>query len=559
MHRGGRCGMSFTVAGLAIGHDCGCALVRDGQPVVAISEERLDRHRHSGLWASSLTYCLEHAGIRIGDVDLFVFSSGGPPLPAGFDGGLSSLGVDKSRVTTVDHHLSHAFGAFCLSGFEDSAVLVLDAVGNCEDTESSYVASRDGVVRISERDPARPRYKGIGSTYEAFTNFLGFNDEESGKTMALAAYGDPGRFGVPLFDFAPDGGVMGRLTQTHHWGVLEFARSNGLAFGELFDAGESQESRDVAAYVQHETEEALLKLIDDLLKRTGASRLCLSGGVALNCVANDRIRREYPGLDLFVLPPASDTGQPLGNALYGHWRGSGEMPTAHRGSSSFGRQYDEGSIRRALAKFADTLTYGRLYRYEYEYYKDSDPARTAAQLLAEGAVIGWFQGGSELGPRALGHRSILADPRDSRVRTYVNSAIKHREWFRPFAPSILAEESHRFTGDAVNRSFMLESPSILESARTDIAGALHVDGTARIQCVMPEQRPFHRLISAFADRTGVPAVLNTSFNVREPIVETPGQALGTFLSSELDYLVIEDFVVSKKGQPKKNRGNGDGA
>lgn len=550
--------MSYTVAGLAIGHDCGCALVRDGRPVVAISEERLDRHRHSGLWAASLTYCLQSAGIELRDVDLFVFSSGGPDLPVGFDGGLASLGVDRSRIVTVDHHLSHAFGAFCLSGFEDAAVLVLDAVGNSEDTESAYTASRHGVDRISGRDPARPRYKGVGSTYEAFTNFLGFNDEESGKTMALAAYGDPERFDVPLFDFA-DGRVMGRLDQTHHWGVMEFARRGGLAFGEPFDAGRSQHSRDVAAYVQRETERALLELIGDLLGRTGARRLCLSGGVALNCVANERVRRAFPQVDLFVPPPASDTGQPLGNALYGHWYGSGEMPSVHTVSASFGREYGDRSIRRALARFPDTLTYGRLYRHQFAYSTESDPARAAAQLLADGAVIGWFQGGSELGPRALGHRSILADPRDAGMRTHVNSAVKHREWFRPFAPSILAEESHRYTGDDVSRPFMLESPVILESARADIAGAIHVDGTARVQCVMPEQRRFHRLISEFAERTGVPALLNTSFNVREPIVETPGQALGTFLSSELDYLVMENFVVSKKGRPTRGRGGGDGA
>ncbi|MFD8810763.1 carbamoyltransferase [Streptomyces sp. NPDC059627] len=549
--------MSYIVAGLAIGHDCGCALICDGRPVVAISEERLDRHRHSGLWTSSLIYCLQYAGIQLQDVDLFVFSSGGPDLPADYDGGLSSLGVEKRRVVTVDHHLSHAFGAFCLSEFEDAAVLVLDAVGNSEDTESAYTASRYGVDRISERDPTRPRYKGVGSTYEAFTNFLGFNDEESGKTMALAAYGDPKRFDIPLFDFA-GGRIMGQLNQTHHWGVLEFARKNGLKFGDPFDAGQSQYSRDVAAYVQQETERALLELIGDLLRRTGASRLCISGGVALNCVANERIRRAYPQVELFVPPPASDTGQPLGNAFYGHWYGSGEMPTGHRVSSSFGREYGEQSIRHALAKFPDTLTYGRLYRHQFEYFTDSDPARTAAQLLADGAVIGWFQGGSELGPRALGHRSILADPRDVRMRTYVNSAIKHREWFRPFAPSILAERSHCYTGDDVNRLFMLESPKILESARADIASAIHVDGTARVQCVMPEQQQFHRLISEFAKRTGVPALLNTSFNVREPIVETPGQALGTFLSSDLDYLVMENFVVSKKERPKRNWGGLDG-
>ncbi|AUI60411.1 carbamoyltransferase C-terminal domain-containing protein [Amycolatopsis sp. BJA-103] len=536
--------MTLIVVGLSVGHDCGAALMVDGNVVVAISEERIDRHRHSSGWTASLRYCLKYAGFRVDDVDQFVFSSGGACLPDGFHGGLATFGVPPERVVTVDHHLSHAIGAYCLSGYAESAVLVLDAVGNNEDTESFYFASRSGIVRLNPVAPTRPRYKGIGSTYEAFTNFLGFNDEESGKTMALAAYGDRERFRAPLFDLT-GGGVKSRLEQTHQWGVAEFASRSGLDFGDLYPSDRTVASRDIAAFVQRQTEMALVHLVGEVIDRTKASALCLSGGVALNCVANSRVRAAYPDLRLFILPPASDSGQPLGNALYGHWKLTGEFPVVGTLASAFGREYDDDDTLAALRKDSLTLSYGRLYRYRHRYYKDTDPAAVAAQLLADGNVVGWFQGGSELGPRALGQRSILADPRNPNIRDVLNAKVKKREWFRPFSPSILVESAYQFVGDSVSRPFMVESPGIEANRRVEIPGAVHVDGSARVQTVHRSQGRFHDLIEKFAELTGVPAVVNTSFNVKEPIVETPGNALGTYLASEIDYLILGDYVVAK--------------
>ena len=533
------------VVGLNVGHDGGCALVSDGQVKVAIAEERLSRHKYCPGWWASLQYCLNAAKTAIDDIDLFVISSGGgPALPSGFHGGLLAFGVDPRRVTTADHHLSHAIGSFSMSGFEEAAVLVCDAIGNESATETHYVASRNSIVKEGKNDAARGAWKGIGLTYEAFTNLLGFSDHESGKTMALAAYGDADFISHPLFALS-ERTVASGLEDTHQWGAAEFLRKCGIAVDGVLTDHRSQLAQNVAAYVQRHTETALLHLVTEVLGDTGQRNLCLSGGVALNCVANTRLREAFPKVNVFFPPPASDTGQALGNALYGHWRLTGELLDMRDRGCFLGRYYEDDEILSTLERLPGATACGQLARWRFEYHRESDVAAVAASLLAEDRIIGWFQGGSEIGPRALGHRSILVDPRRRETREKVNERIKHREWFRPFAPSILREEVARFLGYEIDLPFMLESPNIVTAAQREVAAAMHVDGSARVQTVGSSNPLFQRLLVKFFGITGVPAVLNTSFNDREPIVETPGDALSCFLSSNLDHLILGDYVVSK--------------
>jgi carbamoyltransferase len=536
----------LTVVGLNIGHDGGCAILKGDRVRIAISEERLNRSKYSPGWLSSLLYCLASTGTKLDEIDLFVFSAGGLQPPQGYTAGLSWIGAQSDRFISVDHHLSHAIGSFCLSPFDKALVVVLDALGNDNATESYYIGDFSRIERIGGNAPSRLRAKGIGATYEAFTNFLGFTDQESGKTMALASYGDAFAFRTPLFEVYNDQ-VASELENTHQWGVIEFAKKFGLPFGEYFPNHASEAAWNVAAYVQRQTEDAVLQLLRNLMSATGINNLCLSGGVALNCSINTRIWQELGPSGLFVLPPASDTGQALGNALYGYYYLTGELPRHALCTASFGRHYTNEEIELSLKRDPWTTPFGRLLEYRFAYQRESNITHTVADLLTQGKTVGWLEGGSELGPRALGNRSILADPRSPHIRDILNATIKHREWFRPFAPSILLEEYPSWFHLDHPSPFMLEAPLVRKEHALKIPAVLHRDQTARLQTVEKTvDTLFYDLITEFWKITGVPMVLNTSFNDREPIVETPGHALFTYLTSELDYLVMGEYLVEKR-------------
>ncbi|MFE0530386.1 carbamoyltransferase family protein [Micromonospora sp. SD19] len=530
------------VVGINFGHDGGAALLTPTR-MVAIGEERLNRSRYSPGWQASLLYCLRAAGMRLSDVDLVVASNYGQQITVA-ETGLSHLGVPDDRVRVVDHHLSHAYTAFCLSEFTHATVIVTDGGGNNTDTETYYAGTPDGLVRLGGNDPERPRAGAIGATYEAFTEYLGWNFQEAGKTMALASFGDPTTFANVLFD-VQDGRVTGRLDQTHARGVVAYARRHGLDFGPLGSLGADQRGIEAAAFLQAEVERALCALVLQNVAEVGYDNVCLAGGVALNCVANDRIRR-LPGVaDLFVPPAASDRGQALGNALYGMQQLTGEMPRPVFRSDSLGRAYSTAEIELTLQRDPRSGLVERRFA-PFSYRRESDIAACAAQLIADGKLIGWFTGGSELGPRALGYRSMLADPRTVESRDALNNRIKHREPFRPFAPAVLVDRATDWFELDGPSPFMLLAPVVRPERRDAIPGVVHVDGTARVQTVDPAVAPqFGALIEHFEKITGVPVVLNTSFNDREPIVETPADALATFQDSDLDALCLGDYLVEK--------------
>ncbi|MCD0451476.1 hypothetical protein LO762_20070 [Actinocorallia sp. API 0066] len=532
-----------AVVGINLGHDGGAALVTsDG--VVAIGEERLNRARYSPGWESALLYCLRAAGLTLDGIDLVAVSGLGHTLPDPERVGLHHLA--PVPVLAVDHHLAHAYTAYCLGPAEEATVLVVDGAANGGDTETYYAATPDGIHRLGGNPPHRPRAAGIGATYEAFTNWLGWHEQEAGKTMALAAYGDPHAYPEPLFEVAGSA-VRGRLTATHGRGVAELSLATGWDFGPFGSRGGDPRGIDAAAYLQAQTEAALCSLVLGVVAETGLPDLCFAGGVALNCVAADRVRR-LPGVaSYFAPPPASDRGQALGCALWAWHRLTGELPRRPLAADSFGRSYRDAEIEAALRRDPRSGLVERRHA-PFVWRRESSIAVTAAQLVADGRLVGWLQGGSELGPRALGRRSILADPRGRAAADALNTRVKHREPFRPFAPAVLADHAADWFDLDVPSPFMLLAPPALPYLSAGISGVLHIDGTARVQTVEHDQ-PLAAVLAEFQRLTGVPLVLNTSFNDREPIVETPAHALATFQDTDLDALCLGPYLVEKPHLP----------
>ncbi len=534
------------IVGINIGHDAGCAISVGGQIKIAISEERLTRRKYSAGWQQSLLYCLTSTDISLYDVDLVVYSCGGKHLPSKYTGGINLFSTNL-KIKSVDHHLSHAIGSYCFSPFEEAVVVVCDALGNENNTESYYVANRQGLRRIGGNNPKRYRSRGIGATYEAFTNYLGFLDQESGKTMALAAYGDPFSIKQPLFQLKGLEVSSDLGEATHHWGVIDFRDKYNLPLGDPFPDTRSGVAQNIAAYIQFQSENILNELITKIIEKTNITNVCLSGGVALNCVANTKIRANPKVNNLYIFPAASDTGQAIGNALYGHYFLTGEISKQTKNNVYFGKEYSEVEILNALKREPRFTSFGKLITKGYSFSKETNIAHTTAQLLNEDKIVGWFQGRSEIGPRALGHRSIFADPRNKNNRDRLNFKVKRREWFRPFAPCIKKNNLLEFFGAKEISPYMLESPKVVSEKITELIAAIHVDNTARVQTIERSQdHQLYSLLDYFEQLTSVPAVLNTSFNQQEPIVETPGDALLTFLSSNLDYLVMGRYLIISK-------------
>jgi carbamoyltransferase len=441
-------------------------------------------------------------------------------------------------------------GAFLASGFSEAAVLVSDGEGNDGDTESVYVGSRtNGLARITRSRPGRPSCKGIGRTYEAFANLYGWTDADACKVMALAAYCSPDGWPNPSTSLLSVTGleVESALRAKHADGAMEYLANAGLWnpawHGRPLDAVETIVP---AAVVQMETQRALLQLIKNIRSQTGLVFLCFSGGVALNCVANAGLREVVGAQRFFVFPPASDCGQALGNALYGAWKLAGNAPSIAPYVDFLGRTYDEQETKDALELMPSAGVEKQTHCVRLAYEKVDDPAVFAAEQISAGKIVGWFQGGSELGPRGLGHRSILAHPGMPPVAARLR-AVKGREHFSPFAPSVVSESIDTYFEMAHGLSFMTVAVPLRVAWRDALSGVVHVDGTARVHVVEKAVNPeFHRLLDEVGRRTGHPIVINTSFNRRgEPIVETPGDAIGCFLNSDLDAVVIDRFVARK--------------
>jgi carbamoyltransferase len=560
--------MNRVVLGLnAYSHDAGVALLVDGRLVFAAEEERYDRVRHSAAFPrGALAAALAHAGLGPGDVDRVAFCwrrdmgrlrkalyvarrlprslaflrerpDGLPPRlgylrqVAGLRRDLREAGL-SAPVVHVDHHTAHAHQAWRFGPADRAALLTADGMG--EWTAAATWTVRDGAPRrLRHRDYPHS----LGKVYAAVTQHLGFRpDADEGKTMGLAPYGRADL--VPRFReiLRPDARRLYDVDLDAFSYPLGHTRMGGAPFEARFGPPRVPEGsieprhEDLAHAVQDALEDVVLDVARRLRAETDAAHLGLAGGLFLNCVLNGRLRREAGFESLFAFPAAGDAGAAAGAAAL-----VADAPRVELRHAFLGDAFDGAAIDRALGDRPRRVV--------------GDPGGVAADALADGRLVGWFQGRMEFGPRALGARSILADPRPADAADRVNKKVKFREPWRPFAPAVLAEKADDWFEDAAASPFMLLAFRARENVRARIPAVVHVDGTARVQTVGRDdgQPAFRRLLERFDERTGVPVVLNTSFNVRgEPIVRTPGEALACFDRSALDLLVLGDRVVEKR-------------
>ena len=571
-------------------HDAAAALLRDGSLVAAAQEERFSRRKgDAGLPAHAIEFCLGAGGLEPGDLDYVAFYE--KPLlklertlatirrtwPGSARVAKASLGnwaqsrlwirdslsraagIPPDRVLFVRHHESHAASAALCSPFDESAVLTIDGVGEWTTAAiGSATTPRSGGGRCSIDLEEELRFPhSLGLLYSAFTQFLGFEvNEGEYKVMGLATYGEP-RFRSELE----------RVVRVHGDGSIELAleyfdflvsldhmfspklvdllgvppREPDAPFDVENPTGADAVYADIAASVQELTEDIVVAMARQAARKTRSRNLTMAGGVALNGLANRRALDEAGFENIFIAPAAGDAGGALGAALFVENVVLGRPRAFVMSDAYWGEEYGEEEIEAALA--GDGVTSERI--------DDEDRlSERVASELADGRIVGWFQGRFEWGPRALGNRSILADPRDPGMKATVNARIKYREPFRPFAPAILREHAGEFVDPAylgqAPSKFMLMVLPVLDGAEERIAATVH-GGTVRIQAVDPETNSgFERLLRAFSAETGVPGVLNTSFNLRgEPIVASPGDALSTFNRSGIDTLVLGSHVVAK--------------
>jgi carbamoyltransferase len=441
------------------------------------------------------------------------------------------FGPTKARMRFVDHHLAHAISAYAYSGLEEAAIVVVDGRGAWEAT-SIWHGKGGGIEHVL----TIPFPNSLGLFYSQFTEYLGFKaNSDEWKVMGLAPYGEPG---VKLEAFIEAEAGPYRVNAKHIFGNGSgpFAQMASLLGPPRAPESEIEDRHKNLAYaVQDACETAMMSVARLALERTRCKKLCLAGGVALNSKANGKILASGLFEKIFVQPAASDDGVALGAALAPYLENGGRLPLTVMRHAYLGPGFDDEAIESSLRTYK--LRYSRL----------QDPAATAAELLPQRRILGWFQGRMEFGPRALGNRSILADSRDPEMNAKVNNAVKFREWWRPFAPSLKKEAAADFLESATDSPFMILTAQVRPEKRSVIPAVTHVDGSARPQTVEREVNPFYwRLIDEFEKRTGVPVILNTSFNLRgEAIVHTPTDALRTFFSSGMDALVIGGFLVEK--------------
>jgi len=602
-----------TILGLsAYYHDSAAALVKDGEIVAAAQEERFSRKKHdAGFPGSAIRYCLTEAGLSLADVDEVVFYD--KPLikferlletylsyaPNGLRSfiaampvwlkeklylkstlktELSNLGdLKKTELPDLlfsEHHQSHAASAFFPSPFEKAVVLCLDGVGEWA-TTTAWLGEGKTLKPLWELDFPHS----LGLLYSAFTYYTGFKvNSGEYKLMGLAPYGEPNYVDLildNLMDLKEDGtfrldmqyfNYCTGLTMTNKKFDKLFGGPARQAEGEL-----TQREMDIAASIQKVTEEVVLRLAKTVQKETGCRNLCLAGGVALNCVSNGELLRAEVFDEVWVQPAAGDAGGALGAALVAwHERHDGSREingTDSMKGSYLGPRYASDEIRKQLDASGAV----------YQELDDTVLLPKLADILASEHVVGWFQGRMEFGPRALGGRSIIGDPRSSKMQSVMNLKIKYRESFRPFAPSVLAEDvSDYFLHDCPSPYMLMVAPITeairipmtaeqeslfgiekLNVPRSALPAITHVDYSARIQTVHEKTNPrYHGLISSFKEKTGCGVLINTSFNVRgEPIVCTPEDAYRCFMRTEMDYLVVENFLMEKSAQPEIEKDN----
>ncbi len=563
----------------AYDHDVSACLLRNGEIAFAICKERITREKHdTGFYQEVIDYCLKAEGISLDDVDLIVRNCYVLPVEEMDDRlsyedvpeFLSTKGREQAaksplfltssdKVVTVSHHLAHAYSAFAACPFEEGAVMIVDGVGNyCADVKEpgqltegvnplareseSYYRFKDSTLETLKKvwlDPSRGFLSdefffmpGLGALYSRASSYIFADWNKCGEVMGLAPYGRPGKV-EPLLS------IENNELDVPQW-TAEF---NQPWLPDINDDWERSPNvkhwEDLAWRVQDDTETVLLARAKWLRETTGAKNLCIAGGVGLNCVANGRIVREAGFDNVWIQPASGDDGIAIGCAHYGHLAIQNEPRSFIMKHAYLGQPYTDQDVDKAAVT--------GLSRVETSGTISDDICGDAAKLLSQGHVLGWFQGRSEFGPRALGNRSILADPRNPEMKDTLNKRVKHRQAFRPFAPIVLAERAAEVFEGEGDSPYMLVAKVVRPEWRDRIPAIVHVDGTARVQTVHRDTNErLYDLLKRFEALTGVPVLLNTSFNVKgEPIVETPDDAVQCFLSTGIDYLVMHDMLLEK--------------
>jgi carbamoyltransferase len=562
--------VSYTLGVICYGrHESAAVVVESGRVVAACEEERFSRRKFDPDFpAHSIDFCLRQAKISASDlsavgygfdprrrlfakaayaarrfpqsINLFTSNFRLARRMSRIERDLAEHIGYRGQVFRFNHHLCHAASTFFASPFNSAAILTLDGAG---DWESAWWGKGAGTQIEASESIDWPQ--SLGHVYSAFTEYLGFEPfADEYKVMGLAAYGEP-RYLAEMSE------IFRETERGYHVDLSYFNFQSARAprysrkLVKLFGAplrdvdGEvPQHYRDVAASAQRQLERIVSHLARRLVEATGERRLCLAGGVAMNSLANGKLLDEGIVDELYVPPCASDAGVALGAAYLAHLKAAGTLERTELKTAALGPEYDDAQVLEAIrARGLDARAV-------------DDPASEAARLIAEGKIVGWFQGRMEFGQRALGSRSILADPRRAEMKEIVNARIKFREPFRPFAPSVRAERAHEYFEHADGNYFMTRVCTVRPDKREIIPAVTHVDGTARVQAVERETLPLYwKLIKSFGDLTGVPVVLNTSFNVRgQPIVNTPTEAVETFLTTALDALCCGNYLVTRTGE-----------
>lgn len=581
-------------------HDSAACLVQDGEIVAAAQEERFTRKKHDDAFPKhAADFCLKSRGLKTNQLDYVVFYD--KPLlkferlletylttaPVGFGTYARSLPLwlkhklwipdtikqelnFEGEILFTEHHQSHAASAFYPSPYQEAAILTIDGVG--EWTTNSLAVGRGNQLSLI-KDIKFPH--SLGLLYSAFTYYTGFKvNSGEYKVMGLAPYGEP-KFVEPIYDYLLDLKEDGSFhLNMEYFDYLSGTTMTNDKFAKVFggprrkpESPVTQREMDLARSIQDVVEECMLRQARFLHKETGLQSLCMAGGVALNCVGNGRILREGPFKNIWIQPASGDAGGALGAALC-VWHGFLNNPRKVDGkndlqkNSLLGPEFSDEEIRADLAKYGAVC-----HKLEGDQI-----FKKTAELLAEEKVIGWVQGKMEFGPRALGARSIIGDPRSTKMQSIMNLKIKYRESFRPFAPAVMREHcSEYFEMDADSPYMLLVAPvskerrkkmtaeqeklfgiAKLNIPRSDIPAVTHVDYSARIQTVEEKHHPiFYKLLKAFYEKTGCPVLVNTSYNVRgEPIVCTPSDAYRCFMRTEMDCLVVGNYLLNKAEQPK---------
>lgn len=560
-------------------HDAAAALLHNGKIIAAAEEERFTRKKHDKTFPiNAITFCLEKAQITSEQIEYIAFYEK-PILKFerllmqhiamfpfsywSFYKAMPNWIVEKLRVPTtirkklknrklkfngeilfIEHHMAHAASSYLVSPYDESAILTVDGVG--EWTTTAYGYAKGNEITLSKKIDFP---HSLGLLYSAVTAYLGFkvnNDEY--KIMGLAPYGKPVYYEQmkKLIEVKEDGSYALDMSYfTYHYKLKSISQKFIDEFGPARKSESQLEQRhkDIAASVQKITEEVMFKMLNHLYKETKCENVCIAGGVALNSVANGKITKNTPFKNIFIQPAASDAGTALGAALYVWHTILGNKREYVQTTSYFGPSFTSEEIKNFLDE----------HKIVYTQYNEKEIPKKTAELINQNHVIGWFQGAMEWGPRALGNRSIMSNATHPDMKDILNAKVKHREMFRPFAPVILQEKVHEwFEIDKDEESFMLSVYPFKEEKRKLVPSVVHVDGSGRLQTINKQQNwQYYSVIKEYEKLTGVPILINTSFNIRgEPIVCTPQQAYRCMMGTGIDYLIMDTFIIARKDNPK---------